>query len=179
MFAPAISGLITSNLPWFMDFIFQVSVQYYSLQHQILLSSPDISTSECFHFGPANLFFLELLLITVYSSLEAYWTPSDLGAHLLVSYPFASSYCLWGSLGSGLHFLLQWALFVRTLHYDPSIFTAWLIASLSYARSFTTTRQYSIRGCYYLIKFKSLTMLVYSFVLWENIWSLWTLFASL
>ena len=179
MFAPAISGLITSNFPWFMDFIFQVPVQYYSLQHQTSLSPPDISTGECFHFDPANLFFLELLLIAIYTSPEAYWTPSDLGAHLLVSYPLASSYCLWGSLGNGLPFLLQWTMFVITPYYDASIFTAWLIASLSYACSFTTTRQYSIRGCYYLIKFKSLTMLVHSYVLWENIWSLWTLFAPL
>ena len=144
----------------------------------IKCSPPGTSIAEHhFCFGPASSLFLEPFLC---SCPMAYWTHlPTYRAHLLVSYPFASSYCLWGSLGSGLHFLLQWVLFVRTLHYDPSIFTAWLIASLSYAHSFTTTRQYSIWGCYYLIKFKSLTMLVHSFVLWENIWSLWTLFASL
>ena len=34
-----------------------------------------------------------------HSSSIAYWTPSNLGAHLLVSYLFAFSYCPWGSPG--------------------------------------------------------------------------------
>ena len=46
MFTLAISCLTTSNLPWFMDLTFQVSMQYCSLQRQILLSSPDTSTTE-------------------------------------------------------------------------------------------------------------------------------------
>ena len=51
MFTLAISCLTKSNLPWFMDLTFQVPMQKCSLQHWILLSSPDISTTECcFHF---------------------------------------------------------------------------------------------------------------------------------
>ena len=43
-------------------------MQYYSLQHQILLSSPDTSTTESrFCFGPAALFSLELLVIVLHS----------------------------------------------------------------------------------------------------------------
>ena len=45
MFTVAESCLTTSNLPWFMDLTFQVPMQYYSSQHQALLSSPFTSTS--------------------------------------------------------------------------------------------------------------------------------------
>ena len=39
-------------------------MQYCSLQHRILLLSPDISTIEhCFHSGPATSFFLGLLVV--------------------------------------------------------------------------------------------------------------------
>ena len=55
-------------------------MQYCSLQHQTLLSSPDISTTEhCFHFGPVTSFFLELLVVVLHSSPGAYWPPSNLG----------------------------------------------------------------------------------------------------
>ena len=88
----------------------------------------DTSTTEhCFCFGPATSFFLELLVIALYSSLVAYWTPSELGTHLPVSYLFAFSYffaysCIiearileWFAIpfSSGPHF-------VRILHYHPS-----------------------------------------------------------
>ena len=72
-----ISCLTTSNLPWFMDLIFQVSMQYCSLQHQTLLWSPVISTGYCFCPGSISSFFLELFL---YSSPVAYCTPTDLGS---------------------------------------------------------------------------------------------------
>ena len=48
-FTFAISCFTSSNLPWFMDLTFQVSMQYCSLQHQTLPSPPDTSTTEC-HF---------------------------------------------------------------------------------------------------------------------------------
>ena len=45
-----ISCLTTSNLPWFMDLTFKVSMQYCSLQHWTLLPSPVTSTTGCcFH----------------------------------------------------------------------------------------------------------------------------------
>ena len=75
-FALAISCLTISNLPGFMDLTFQVPMQYCSLQHQILLPSPDISTTvHCFPFGSASLFFLELFF---YSFPVAYWAPTYL-----------------------------------------------------------------------------------------------------
>ena len=134
MFTLAISCLITSNLPWFMNLTFLVPMQYFSLQHWTLLSPPDTFTSVCsFCFGSASSFFLEVFLC---SPPVAYWTPSDLGAHL-------PSFCLFTlfmgfsrqKYWSGLHFLLQWAMFCQNsplwpVHLGWS-WTAWLIASLN------------------------------------------------
>ena len=78
MFTLAISCLTTSNLPWFMDLTFQVPMQYYFLQHWILLLSPVTSTAGyCFCFGSIPSFFLELFL---HWSPVAYWAPTDLGS---------------------------------------------------------------------------------------------------
>ena len=78
MFTLATSCLITSNLPWFMDLIFQVLMQYCSLQYRTLLSPPATSTTGyCFCFGSASLFLMELFL---HSSPEAYWAPTNLRA---------------------------------------------------------------------------------------------------
>ena len=87
MFTLAISCLTTSNLPWFMDLTFQVPMQYYSLQHQILLLSAVTSTTGyCFCFGSIPSFFLELFL---HWSPVLYWSPTDLGSPLSASYHFA------------------------------------------------------------------------------------------
>ena len=48
MFILTISCLITSNLPCFMELTFQVPMHYCSLQHQTLLSPPDIHHWELF-----------------------------------------------------------------------------------------------------------------------------------
>ena len=154
MFTLAIFCLTTSNLPWFMDLIFQVSNQYCSLQHWALLSPPDASITERhFCFGPATSFFLELLVIALCHSPAAYWTPSDVGAHLPMSFFFAFSYCLWGSCrkntGVGFHSLLQWIMFCQ----NSSLWliclgwpcTAWFIASLSYTSPFTTAGLWSMK----------------------------------
>ena len=78
MFTLAISCLTTSNLPWFMDLTFQVPMQYCSLQHQTLLTSPATSTNgHCFCLGSVSSFFLKLFLR---SSPVAYWAPIDLGS---------------------------------------------------------------------------------------------------
>ena len=76
MLTLAISCLSTSNLPWFMDLIFHVPMQYCSLQHQTLLPSPVVSTTGCyFCFGSISSFFLELFL---HWSPVIYWAPMDL-----------------------------------------------------------------------------------------------------
>ena len=63
MFTLAISCLTTSNLLWFMDLIFQVPMQYCSLQHGTWFLSPVTSTTWCyFCFGSVFSFFLELFL---------------------------------------------------------------------------------------------------------------------
>ena len=72
-----VSCLTTSNFPWFMDLTFQVPIQYCSLQHWILLSSADTSTTECYIcLGLASSFILGLLVILLHSSPVAYWIPS-------------------------------------------------------------------------------------------------------
>ena len=66
MFTLAISCLITSNLPWFMD---QVPTEYCSLQHWTLLPSPVTSIPGCFFF----LLWLHLLILSgVISSLYSF-----------------------------------------------------------------------------------------------------------
>ena len=91
MFSLAISCLIISSLPWFMDLIFQVPMQYCSLQHWTLLSPPDTSRAEhhsC--FGPTPSFFLELLVIALCSSpvfpssiLDIFWPGGLIFWHLI------------------------------------------------------------------------------------------------
>ena len=88
MFTLAISCLITSNLPWFMDLTFQVSMQYCSLQHGTSLPLPVTSTiGHCFCFGFVFPFFLELSL---HSYAVAYWVPSDSGSSSFI----VLSFCL-------------------------------------------------------------------------------------
>ena len=83
MFTLAI--LTTSNLPWFMDLMFQVPMQYCSLQFQTVLSPPDTPmTGRHFHFGPGSSFFLELLATTFHSSPVAHGQLPTWGAYLPV-----------------------------------------------------------------------------------------------
>ena len=112
-FILTISGLTMSSLPWFRDLTFQVPMQYCSLQHKILLSSPDTSTTEHhFCFGPAASFFLGLLGALLHSCPVAYWTPSDLGTHFSVSYLFC-------------HFMqfmsFSWQVYWGGLPFPPSV----------------------------------------------------------
>ena len=77
MFTLSVSCLITSNLPWLMDLMFQVPMQYCFLQPWALLPLPVTSTTgHCFHFDSA---FSSLLKLFLHSSPVAYWTPTDLG----------------------------------------------------------------------------------------------------
>ena len=155
----AISCLTTSSLPWFMDLTFQVPMQYCSLQHQILLSSPDTSTTEHhFHFGPAASFFLGLLVLLLCSSPVAYWTSSNLGDSFLNTiFSFVLLYSSWGSHSKYTRMvcqsLLQWITFYQNsplwpVHLGPPYMT-WPIASLSYASPFATTRQWFVKGDYF------------------------------
>ena len=133
-----------------MDLTFQVSMQHCSFQHWIILPPPEISTTECnFHFGPATSLFLKLLVIALHSSLVACWAPSNLGlgGFIFWRHIFLPFHTVHGVLKARI---LEWFAipsssgprFVRTPHYDPSFLgcMAWLIASLSYASPFTTTR---------------------------------------
>ena len=115
-FTLAISCLITSYLPWFMDLTFQVPMQYCCLQHQTLLLSPVTSTTGyCFCFGSIPSFFLELFL---HWSPVAYWAPTDMGSSSFCILSFAFSYCSWDSQGKNIevvcHSLLQWTTSCQT-----------------------------------------------------------------
>ena len=142
-------SLTTSNFPWFMDLMFQVPIQCCSLQRQILLSSPDTSTTEChIQFGPGASCILGLLVILLRSFPVASWTPSDLedssfGA--ISFWPFMqfmrfSQQVSWGGLPS----LLQWTTFSQNSLLWPVClgwpYIAWLIASLTYSNPFTRTK---------------------------------------
>ena len=71
-------AICSSNLPWFMDLTFQVSMQYFSLQYQtFFISLVPSTTGYCFCFGSIPSFFLELFL---HWSPVAYWAPTDLGS---------------------------------------------------------------------------------------------------
>ena len=76
MFTFVISYLITSNLSFFMGLIFQVPMQYCSLQHWISIIS-HVHNFELFCFASASLFFLELFF---HSSAVASWASIDLGS---------------------------------------------------------------------------------------------------
>ena len=126
-----VSGVI-SNLPWFMDLTFQISMQYCSLQHWTLLLSPVPSIAGyCFCFGSISSFFLELFL---HWSSVAYLTPTNLGSSSFSVLSFAFSCCSWGSQGTNTevvcHSLLQWTTFCQTSPPRPIHLgwphTAWL-----------------------------------------------------
>ena len=67
--------LITSDLPWFINLAYQAPMQYYSLQLQTSLLTPDTSTTEYyFCFGPAISFFLKLLAMAqIEEELKNLW----------------------------------------------------------------------------------------------------------
>ena len=115
-FTLAISCLATSNLPWFMDLTFQVPIQYCSLPHQTLFSSPVTSTTGCwFCFGSISSFFLELFL---YWSPVAYWAPTHLGSSSFSILSFCLFILFMGfsrqEYWAVCHSLLQWTTFCQT-----------------------------------------------------------------
>ena len=148
VFTLAICSLTTLNSPWLTALAFLVPMRYCSLQHWASLSPPDTPTTEHrFCCGPA--LSLELSLC---SSSVAYWTPSNLGVHLLVSYLS----CLFMSF-VGISSQEYWSslLFLPPVDHTfselsavthPSWVALWLITSLSYASPFTTARLQSIKG---------------------------------
>ena len=96
MFTLAIPCLTTSNLPWFRASYSRL--QYWSSQHQTLLSPLDASTAgqHC-HFCPATSFFLVYVCLSrsvVSDSLQP--------ARLLCPWDFPGK-----NTGVGCHFLLQ------------------------------------------------------------------------
>ena len=102
-------------------------MQYCSLQHQTLLSSPVRSTTGCcFCSGSASSFFLELFL---HCSPVAYWVPTDLWKFIFQCPIFLPFHTVHGVLKARI---LKWfvipfssaSLFIITLHHDWSIWMA-------------------------------------------------------
>ena len=115
MFTLAVSYLTTSNFPWFMDLTFQVSMQYCSLQHRILLLSPVTSAIRCsFCFDSVSLFFLELFL---HWAPVTYWAPTNLDSSFFSVLSFCLFSCSCDSQGKNTevtcHSLLQWTTFCQ------------------------------------------------------------------
>ena len=134
MFTLVISYFTISNLPWFMDLIFQVPMQYCSLQHWTLLLSPvPFTTGCCFCFGSIPSFFLELFL---HRSPVAYGHLLTWGVPLSVSYLFAFSYCSWGFQGKNTevscHSLLQWSTFCQNSPSWP-VCLGWPLNSMAHS----------------------------------------------
>ena len=90
MFPLAISCVTTSHLPCLMDLMFQVPMQYclYSIGLYFHHHHFHIHNWHSLCFGPVVSFFLELLVIALCSSLEAYCIPCDLGASSSGVVPF-------------------------------------------------------------------------------------------
>ena len=84
MFTLAISCLTTSSLLWFMDLItFQVPMQYCSLQHQALLSSPVTSTTGCCFRFWISLFILSFVSVLMAQMVKCLPTMQETLVQLL------------------------------------------------------------------------------------------------
>ena len=143
-FTLTISCLATSNLPWFMGLTFQVSMQYCSLQHQILLPSqshPQLGVV----FALTPLFILSEVQFSSVQSLShvrLFATPWIAARSPLISSGILGTYrpgvfifqCLIFLPFHTVHVvlkarILKWSAipfssepdFVRTLHHDSSI----------------------------------------------------------
>ena len=104
-----------------------------------------------FCFGPAFSFFLEIFLC---SPVVVYWIPADLGGRVIFwCHIFLPFHTFHGVLMARIlewfcHSLLQWTMVcqrssLQHIHFRW-LFKEWLIASLSYASPFTTTRLWSM-----------------------------------
>ena len=140
MFILAICCLTTSNMSWLMDLTFQFPMQYCSLRHQTLLSSPITYPSGCcFYLGSISSFFLGLFL---HSSPVAYWAPTNLGSSSFNVIPFCLFILFMGFLWQGywsdltnqwicnLNTLRNWAKYCNELSPEPKVgrsgFEFWL-----------------------------------------------------
>ena len=127
MFILTISCLITSNLPCFMELTFQVPMHYCSLQHQTLLSPPDIHHWELFLLW-LSLFIPSGAISPLFSgSILVLWyhiyRPEEFIFQCHIFLPFHTVH---GVLKARM---LKWfaipfssgPCFTRTRHHDPSI----------------------------------------------------------
>ena len=140
MFTLAIFCFTTSNLPWIVDLMFQVSMQYCSysiglyIYHQ---SHPHLGV--VFTLAP-SLHSFGVISLLFSSSILGTYQPGEFifQCHIF----FAFSYCSWRSQGKNTevvcHSLLQWTTFHQNSPLWPVHlgwpYRIWLIVSLSYRR---------------------------------------------
>ena len=89
MFCLAIPSLTISNLSWFMDLMFQLPMQYCSLEHWTLFSLPDTFASDyCFCFGLASFSSGAVSQLFSSSILDTYQTVGFIfQCHIFLSFP--------------------------------------------------------------------------------------------
>ena len=153
MFTLFISCLTMSNLIHGLNILGFYAILFFTVLN--LLSLPDTPITVLFTFWPRFFILSGAIgnwpLFFPSSILDTFWPG---GVHLLVSYRFSFSYCLWGfqgkNTGVGCHFLLQRTTICQNSSLWPVRlgwpYTAWFIASLSYTSPFATTRLWSMKG---------------------------------
>ena len=154
MFNVAISCLTMFNLPWFMALTFEVLMQYCFVHHQTLFLPPDTSTlsaistlAQPLHFSGAVSNCPLLFSPPPPSSiLDTFW-PEGLTFQCHICLPFRTVPEVLQAR------LLEWvaisSCFVKTLHYDLSVWVALHgidhIVSWSYPSSFAMIRLWSMK----------------------------------
>ena len=118
VFNLAISCLTTSNLPWFMYLIFQVSMQYCFLQYPSLLSQADIHNSVSFLLWPSSFILSGAISNCTLLFLSSIWDTSWPRRLIFgVIFFFFFLFLPWASpgknIGVGYYFLLQWTTFCQ------------------------------------------------------------------
>ena len=158
VFSLAIFCLTTSHLPWFMDLIFQVPMQYCSLQHWTWLSPLETSTSEhLFHFGLAEMGQSPFILSGAVSScpllfpgstLDTFWPGGSSSS--VISFCFLILFMGPLHMNAGVVCHSQWTTFSQKSSLWPILlgwaYTAWLIVSLTSTSPFAMTRLWSMKG---------------------------------
>ena len=118
-----VSGVI-SNLPWFMDLTFQISMQYCSLQHWTLLVSAVPSTpGSCFLLWLHPFILSGVISPLISSSILGTYRPGEFIFQCPIFLPFHTVY---GVLKARI---LKWFAIpfsrgphsVRPLHHDPPV----------------------------------------------------------
>ena len=148
----AMSCLTMSILPWFMDLTFQVLMQYCSLH--FTFTTRHIHNWESLPLGPSHFILSGAIsncpLLFPSSILDIFWhvgsSPAVISFFLFILSMGFSQQEYWNALpfpSPVNHVCQKSSLLFICLRWP---YTAWLIASLSYARCFAMTRLWFMKG---------------------------------